>query len=104
MKLLFLTNNALLVGAVGGFAVLLCVFLFCFLFVHLCVLANVGWKVKIDERNKKAEEPSPKTEEKKAPAQKKEPAQEPIYYIVERKRTRSRPKTTYSEPKQIRFK
>lgn len=76
-------------------------FLFCFLLVHIARLVQFGWKYK------NADKPAPKNEgppkppqaEKKAPAEEK--PQEPIYYIVEKKR---RAKTTFSEPKQIRFK
>ena len=82
--------------AVGGAFCLIFLFSFCFVCVHILKCAKIGFF-----QSRKKPEPPPKKEEKeKAPA----PSQEPIYYIVERKRTRSRPKTTYSEPKQIRFK
>ena len=55
---------------------------------------RAGWLAQ----NKKPQNPEPKKEEKKAPA---ETPQEPIYYIVERKR---RTKSSYGEPKRINFK
>ena len=100
MNVLFLSKKHLLLSPLGGFATLLFLFIFCFLTVHLFLLAKVGWKARRSEAKKPTQEESNK--EKNAPTQK--PAQEPIYYIVERKRTRTRPKTVYSEPKQIRFK
>ncbi len=79
-------------------------FLLCFLCVHIARLVKFGWKYQsADKPREKRDEPVKKEQpEKKAPA---EPAQnapqEPIYYIVEKKR---RAKTTFGEPKQIRFK
>ena len=89
-------HSLLTVNAVGGAFCTLFLFVLCFVCVHLFKYANIGWK----HRKKPAEPPPPpeKTEKEKAPA----PPQEPIYYIVERKRTRAKPK--YSEPKEIRFK
>ncbi len=66
----------------------------CFLLVHLIKLVKLGWEHR-------APTPPPKPtekEEQKAPAK---TSQEPVYYIVEKKR---RAKTSFGEPKQIRFK
>lgn len=68
-----------------GFVYLLLTFLFCFILVHLFKLAAFGL-ISIKK---------PSEEEKKP-----EPKPEPIYYIVEKKRT----KKTYSNPKEIEFK
>ena len=74
-------------------------FILCFLFVHIAKLASLGWKYrKTQNTPEKPTAPAP-APEKKAPAEEK--PQEPVYYIVEKKR---RAKTTFSEPKQIRFK
>ena len=80
--------------AVGGVFCLLFLFIFSFISVHILKCAKIGFFA-----HRKANTPPPKKEEKeKAPA----PPQEPIYYIVERKRTKTKPK--YGEPKEIRFK
>ena len=84
------------VGATSGFFLSVFLFLFCFLLVHLFVLLKLGWKTQ--EQTKTPPEPE---KENKPPAPKKE-HKEPIYYIVERKRTR--PKQNYGEPKEFRFK
>jgi len=63
-------------------------FVICFLVVHGVKLALVGLR----SLRKKAPEEPPKAEEK---------TPEPIYYLVERKKKRS--KKEYSEPKRIDF-
>ena len=73
----------------------------CFLLVHIARLVKFGWAYQ-----KKNETPAPPKEPTKPPEKEKPtPAettpQEPIYYIVEKKR---RAKTSFGEPKQIRFK
>jgi hypothetical protein len=88
-----LTNTAL-----GGIGLTVFLFLLCFLIVHFFVLAKIGWKAR--QLTKNQTDPTP---QKETPAPK-EKEREPIYYIVERKRTRARPKTSYSEPKEFRFK
>lgn len=93
----FKTLQLLSTNAVGGAGLLVCLFLFCFLIVHILVLTKLGWETQ--RKNDRENEPA-KREEKKAPEPK--PSPEPIYYIVERKRNKSRSK--YSEPKEIRFK
>ena len=94
------TTQSLLLSAqaVGGFFALLFLFAFCFFGVHILRYAKIGWELQ----EKPSAEP-PKTEEKpeeKAPAS--PPSQEPVYYIVEKKQRRAKPR--YSEPKEIRFK
>lgn len=80
--------------AVGGAFCLIFLFSFCFVCVHILKCAKIGFF-----QSRKTPDAPPKKEEKeKAPA----PPQEPIYYIVEKKRTRAKPK--YGEPKEIRFK
>ena len=93
MKIL---NRLLLSLPAQGFLWIIFLFAFCFLCVHLLKLAKLG-----TDTLRKTPPPAPekKEEEKKTPA---EQPQEPVYYIVEKK-TR-RPKSSYSEPKQIKFK
>lgn len=64
-------------------------FIACFFTVHFVKLAAIGLK----SIKKKPQQ----TEEKKEPQQ----APQPVYYIVEKKRSR---KATYSQPKEIQFK
>ena len=86
------------VNAASGVLLTLFLFLLCFLLVHLLVLLKIGWKAQ-----ERREKPSQKTEEQeKKPPEPKKTDREPIYYIVERKRTR--PKQNYGEPKEFRFK
>ena len=90
-----LLNRLLLSLPAQGFLWLVLLFAFCFSCVHLLKLARLG-----SDTLRKAPPPAEKKEEeKKAPA---EQPQDPVYYIVEKK-TR-RPKSSYSEPKQIKFK
>lgn len=89
-------NNLLLSLPAQGFLWLIFLFIFSFGSVHIFILAKIG----AENIHKKEDAPKPKEEEtkkEKAPA-----AEEPIYYIVERKTRRAKP--TYGEPKQIRFK
>ena len=78
-----------------GFFISLLLFAVCFLSVHLFKLARYGWEEVQEEPQK---ETQPEKPQEKAPAKE----QEPIYYVIERKR--KKPKTTYSEPRQITFK
>ena len=84
-------------GVNGGLCTLL-LFLISFAIVHLAKYAKIGWQAR--ETPPKIEPPPqaepPKKEEKPAPSS------EPIYYIVERKKART--KHRYSEPREIRFK
>lgn len=68
-----------------GLLYLFLTFLFCFILVHLIKLAYLGMVYM----------KKPPLEEKKP-----EPKPEPVYYIVEKKRS----KKTYSNPKEIEFK
>ena len=94
----YLPHCFLSVTAISGFGLVVFLFLFCFLSVHIFVLIKLGW-----ESRTTLQQPSstPPPEEKKTP-EPKQTEREPIYYIVERKRTR--PKKAYSEPKEFRFK
>ena len=84
-----------------GLLFLLILFTLCLVGIHIMQLARLGWEYKTQQEKKPPEKEKEKEkEEKKAPAQNN--AQEPIYYIVERKTRRAKP--TYGEPKQINFK
>ena len=83
--------------ATSGFFLTVFFFLFCFLLVHIFVLLKLGWNTQ-EQAKKATQEPE---KENKPPAPKKAD-KEPIYYIVERKRTR--PRQNYGEPKEFRFK
>lgn len=61
----------------------------CFFAVHVFLLARYGYRAKKNLPKDKPERPAPK-----------EP--EPVYYIVEKKKKRTR--NTYSEPRRISFK
>ena len=67
--------------------------------MHIFVLLKLGWNAR--NQSQEIATTSANDEEKKAP-EPKEKEREPIYYIVERKRTR--PKQNYGEPKEFRFK
>ena len=97
-------KNLLITVALQGGIWTIFLFLFCFVGVHVVKLARYGWEYQNSQQNKEnanINEPKPEeqTDKKKAPEQ--ACAQEPIYYIVERKQRRSKPR--YSEPKEIRF-
>lgn len=68
-----------------GILYLFLTFLFCFILVHTIKLAYLG----ILSLKKPPEQPKPP-----------EPKPEPVYYIVEKKRTRK----SYGNPKEIEFK
>lgn len=74
-----------------GILYLAILFVACFVFVHMVKLAVIGFK---SVRKKPGEKPQPEPEKKKEP--------HPVYYIVEKKRARS--KATYSKPREIKFK
>ena len=88
--------NVLFLSAVHahGFLWLTLLFAACFLLVHALRLIALGKKY---QRQCKAQQNAP-PEQTKAPPQNE---QEPVYYIVEKKR---KTKTDYSLPKQIKFK
>ena len=87
--------NTLLFPASAGFLWIGFLFGLCFLLVHLAKLVKLGWAHRTTPPKAT---PTSEKEEKKAPAS---TPQEPVYYIVEKKR---RAKTSFGEPKQIRFK
>lgn len=92
----YFLKNLLAVSPIVGLVWIALLFGFCFLGVHILKLAHIGWNApKTQEKPQETNEE--KKEEKKAPAK-----EEPIYYIVERKTRRA--KSTYTEPKEIRFK
>ena len=68
-----------------GILYLFLTFLFCFILVHMVKLAFIGMR-SLKKPQKAEEKPAPKPE--------------PVYYIVEKKRT----KKSYSNPKEIEFK
>ena len=80
--------NLLAVQWTGCVYVLILLF-FCFIAVHIFKLAHIGYRAR---KNLPAEKPRPE----------KPPEQEPVYYIVEKKKKRVR--TEYSDPKRISFK
>lgn len=101
------TPNTLLITPVAGIFWLIFLFLFCFFGVHIAKLAKLGRKYqrqqdggtktdKPDEKNVVQKEQN--AQQKPSPPQS---AGEPIYYIVERKR---RSKSSFSPPKEIKFK
>ena len=90
MKIL---NTLLLSLPSQGFLWLIFLFVFCFFGVHILRLAIIGIQ------SFHTDEPDEEEIEKKAPS---EQPKEPVYYIVEKKTRRV--KSSYSEPKEIRFK
>ena len=98
--ILFLsTTNLLLSRGVLGLFWSVFLFALCFACIHIAKLARLGALYRKSTSQKPPEPPNPPEKEKeKAPAS----AQEPVYYIVERKKKRAKPQ--YGEPKEIRFK
>ncbi len=93
---LFLNSAHLLAAsAVGGVFCLLFLFALVFVCVHILTCAKMGWR---KGKKKPCDTAQENTAKEKAPA----PPPEPIYYIVEKKRTRT--KSKYGTPKEIRFK
>ena len=70
----------------NGLLYLFLTFAICFILVHVLRLAYLGLKGLKKEPPKEKEKPTPKPE--------------PVYYIVEKKRSRK----SYSEPREINFK
>ena len=110
-------KNCLLTAPLTGAFWLIFLFVVCFLGVHLVRLAKIGWKYQKDRNDtNRPPQPSERTREDSSsragnppdapqPEKKDEPAKgppEPVYYIVERKRKRTR--DSYSPPKEIKFK
>lgn len=93
----FPMERLLITSAGAGIVWAIVLFLVCFFSIHIAKLANLGRQAQ-----KRLEQSAPPKQD--PPAEKKAPApsaQEPIYYIVEKKR---RAKQTFSEPKEIKFK
>jgi len=93
-----ITLHTLLISAGLGFVWLILLFLFCFCGVHGIRLAKYGWTYQRQKEKSPPPKPPEAPKEERAPTQ----TQEPVYYIVEKKRTRQKAK--YGEPKEIRFK
>ena len=91
-----MTNAALLLSKstflflLRGTFFLLLLFTFCFFCIHLITYFRA---------KKEPKPPPPEPEKEKAPIA---TQPEPVYYIVERKKVRSKAK--YGEPKEIKFK
>lgn len=108
--------NALLSVAKEGILWILVLFVLCFAAVHAGKLALLGWQIyrhdaapegneretaETQETKRSSEERSEKSSEEKpepTPTQ----APQPVYYLVEKKRVKQKPK--YAEPKRIDFK
>ena len=108
--------NALLSVAKEGILWILVLFVLCFAAVHAGKLALLGWQAyrhnaapegnereaaETQETKRSSEERSEKSSEEKSeptPTQ----APQPVYYLVEKKRVKQKPK--YAEPKRIDFK
>ena len=108
--------NALLSVAKEGILWILVLFVLCFAAVHAGKLALLGWQAyrhnaapegsereaaETQETKRSSEERSEKSSEEKpepTPTQ----APQPVYYLVEKKRVKQKPK--YAEPKRIDFK
>ena len=99
-NLLFSLSHALLTSAVQGFGGTILLFSLCFLGVHLAKIAVRGWRVYDGTQDNKAPDNPEQSPESKADTKTTVP--EPSYYIVEKKRRRSKP--SYGDPKEIRFK
>ena len=94
-------NTLLFSPALGIFWVCF-LFAFCFLSVHVARLAKIGREFQKQNATKEQnEEPKEQEEPTKKQTPPPQTQREPIYYIVEKKR---RAKTSFSEPKEIRFK
>lgn len=93
----FSTQNLLLGLPFQGCIWLVALFFAFFIGAHVVKLAKEGWQTR--RKQEKQVEPSPTETKKETPNP--SPSQEPVYYIVEKKRRR--PKRDYGEPKPIRF-
>ena len=86
-----------------GLLYLAILFLACFAVVHVVKLAWIGLK-SVRGKQQDAPEDDNGNERDKKPKKNAEPDKrpEPVYYIVEKKRSRSR--ANYSPPREIKFK
>ena len=111
MKTLSFLDNLLTPSPLIGILWLILLFILCFLGIHVAKLARIG-KRHLKDDNQKPQEKSgenvssspqktPKQPTSSAPSVSSPSSAEPVYYIVERKR---RTKSSFSEPKQIKFK
>ena len=95
------TSHLLLSPLMRGFGNALLLFSLCFIGVHLAKIAARGWR--LNGGNEQGKTPEPSAENKsESKTESKQPPQDVVYYIVEKKRRRSKP--SYGEPKQIHFK
>ncbi len=106
MKNLAFLDNLLTASPLLGILWLALLFVLCFLGIHVAKLARIGNKHLKNETQKpqeKSGEDTSSSPQKSATQTSSTPlgAGEPVYYIVERKR---RTKSSFSEPKQIKFK
>ena len=99
-NLLFPLSSVLLVSAAQGFGGTILLFSLCFLGVHLAKITVRGWRLYDGTQDGKTSDKNAETTESKSETKPTVP--EPIYYIVEKKRRRSKP--SYGDPKEIRFK
>mgnify|MGYP003302841494 CR=1 FL=1 len=101
--------NTLLLSSTFGIFWLILLFILCFVGVHVLRLARMGQAYRKEQRQSPPPSQTPQTPQKpqtpqpkqEPPEKKEESDKEPIYYIVERKK---RVKSTFTPPKQIRFK
>lgn len=104
LSVIFSLLSAKLTGALCVFLMLL----FCFILVHIVKLAILGYDFyKNNEKNSEnAQKKEEETEKDPPPPPEKKPSSPlpaPIYYLVEKKRVRKKPKQEYEEPKRINF-
>lgn len=83
---------------VAGIGALILLFSLCFLLVHITKLALIGYRLSKNPPPEKTDPPP--TQEKQA---KPKALPAPIYYLVEKKKIRKKPRTQYEEPKRINF-
>lgn len=81
-----------------GFLSLSVLLALCFILVHVARLARLGRRYQKQQHQTSTPQETPQAEKQSSTEKKSE---EPVYYIVERKR---RVKSSFTEPKQIRFK
>ena len=86
----------LLVSSLWGGQYLVILFLLCF-----ALVAGVKY-ARLQAARKKRTQKTEKEAPEKAPEKKEVREPRPVYYLVEKKRAK-RPKTSYAEPKKIRF-
>ena len=98
-RYIYALSNTILSPCLQGFSGTILLFALCFLGVHIAKVAVRGFTLYDGtKRENERENPpisQPKTEQKSSNS-------EPIYYIVEKKRRRS--KYGYGDPKEFRFK